>query len=182
MKFDVYNRFSREVQFTAEIECEESASDAIKMGLAVRWAVKAGASLAGADLADAYLDSFNFSGANLASVNLAGAYLSGANFSGAYLDGAYLDSSNLDGVRGINEFVKIIQIDTYPVAYTADVIQIGCERHTHEAWRAFDDEAILAMDGRKALRWWRKYKDWLFATIELCPARPTKTEKVEAAV
>jgi hypothetical protein len=29
------------------------------------------------------------------------------------------------------------------------------------------------MDGAKALAWWSKYKAWIFATIELCPAKPT---------
>ena len=52
IKFDVLNRFTGAVQFTAEIECDEGASVSVKLGLAVRWAVKAGAYLAGADLID----------------------------------------------------------------------------------------------------------------------------------
>jgi len=32
------------------------------------------------------------------------------------------------------------------------------------------------MDGKTALKFWRKYKDWIFQTIELCPANPTKQE------
>jgi hypothetical protein len=48
IKFDVTNRFSGQVQFTAEIDCDESTSRSIKLGLAVRWAVKAGADLVGA--------------------------------------------------------------------------------------------------------------------------------------
>ena len=60
IKFEVTNRWSGTVQFTAEIECDESVSYSIKLGLAVGWAVKtranlAGAYLAGADLARAYL-------------------------------------------------------------------------------------------------------------------------------
>lgn len=65
--------------------------------------------------------------------------------------------------------------DTYAIAYTSDVIQIGCERHTISEWAEFDDKRILEMDGKTALRWWRKYKDWIFQTIELCPAKPTGT-------
>src|SRR3990167_4152220 len=83
MKFEVRNHWSGEVQFTAEIECEESASTSIKLGLAVKWAVKSGANLSGADLSGAYL-----SGANLSGAYLSGADLSGADLSGAYLSGA----------------------------------------------------------------------------------------------
>ncbi len=93
-KFDVLNRFTGEVQFTAEIECAPDALPSVKLGLAVKWAVKAGANLAGAYLADAYL-----AGANLARANLAGAYLARANLAGAYLADAYLAGANLAGAK-----------------------------------------------------------------------------------
>jgi uncharacterized protein YjbI with pentapeptide repeats len=85
MKFDILNRFTGAVQFTAEIECAEDALSSIKLGLAVRCAVKARANLAGANLADA----------NLADANLAGAYLAGANLARANLADAYLAGANL---------------------------------------------------------------------------------------
>ena len=66
IKFDVLNRFSGAVQFTAEIDCADSAATSIKLSLAVRWAIKTGA---------------NLSGANLSRANLSGAYLSGAYLS-----------------------------------------------------------------------------------------------------
>ena len=153
MKFDVKSRFTGAVQFTADIDCEDDAPRAIKLGLAVKWAMKAGANFGNADLR----------GANLRGANLGGADLWGANLWGADLWGAH----------GINQYVKCIQIDTYPITYTAEVIQIGCERHTHQEWAEFDDASILQMDGRKALTWWRKYKAWLFQAIEMCPAKPT---------
>jgi hypothetical protein len=68
MKFEVRNRFSGAVQFTAEIECDEGASTSIKLGLAVRWAIKSRADLSGADLSGADL-----SGADLRSADLSGA-------------------------------------------------------------------------------------------------------------
>ena len=92
IKFDVLNRFTGAVQFTAEIECDEGASVSVKLGLAVRWAVKAGANLARANLAGADL-----AGANLARANLAGAYLARANLAGADLAGADLAGANLAG-------------------------------------------------------------------------------------
>lgn len=54
-KFDVLNRFTRAVQFTAEITCSPDASMSLKLGLAIKWAVKARANLSGADLSGADL-------------------------------------------------------------------------------------------------------------------------------
>ena len=85
IKFDVMNRFSGAVQFTAEIDCKENETTSIKLGRSVKWAIKAGANLADADLADAYLAGANLANADLADANLAGAYLAGAYLAGANL-------------------------------------------------------------------------------------------------
>ena len=85
IKFEVLNRFSGKVQFTAEIECGEDASKSIKLGLAVKWAIKTGANLSDADL----------SGADLRGADLRGANLGDANLRGADLKGAYLGDANL---------------------------------------------------------------------------------------
>ena len=100
IKFDVMNRFSGAVQFAAEIDCADDAPRSIKLGLAVRWAIKsraylAGAYLAGANLAGANLADANLAGANLADANLADAYLAGANLADANLAGANLADANL---------------------------------------------------------------------------------------
>ena len=60
MKFSIHNRFTNAVQFTADIDCAEGASEATKKGLAVLWALKNGAdlrwaTLTGADLTGATL-------------------------------------------------------------------------------------------------------------------------------
>jgi Pentapeptide repeats (8 copies) len=92
MKFDIKNRFTGALQFTAEIDCPEDAPSSIKIGLAVKWAIKTRAYLAGA-----YLSGANLTGTNLAGANLTGAYLSGADLSGANLAGAYLSGADLAG-------------------------------------------------------------------------------------
>ena len=61
-KFEVRNRWTNRVQFTAEITCTPDATIGVKIGLAVRWArdndavlrdaVLRGADLSGADLPD----------------------------------------------------------------------------------------------------------------------------------
>ena len=109
IKFDILNRFTGKVQFTAEMDCDEGASRSIKVGLAVRWALKndanlGGANLGGANLAGAYLRDANLGGANLAGANLRDANLGGANLRGANLGGANLGGANLAGayLRGAN--------------------------------------------------------------------------------
>jgi len=74
-KFEVRNRWTNAVQFTAEITCAPDASVSLKLGLAVEWARKNGANLSDADL----------SGANLSDADLIGASLIGANLSYASL-------------------------------------------------------------------------------------------------
>ena len=139
MKFDVLNRFTGEVQFTAEIECKDDELPSVKLGLAIEWAYKTRANLDGANLDGAYLARANLDGANLAGAYLAGANLDGANLAGAYLaranlDGAYLARANLDGKKLIGER-PILQIgglgsrNAYLVSYnTEDGIKIkaGC--------------------------------------------------------
>ena len=97
LKFDVRNRFTGAVQFTAEIDCRDDASTSIKLGLAIKWAIKSGANLSGAYLSGADLSGAYLSGANLSGAYLSGADLSGADLSGAYLSGAYLSGANLSG-------------------------------------------------------------------------------------
>ena len=129
--------------------------------------------LNGANLDGANLGRANLYGANLRDANLYGANLNGANLGRANLDRANLDRANLNGASGVNDHIKCIQIDTYPITYTSEVMQIGCQRHGLTEWAEFSDAQIRAMDGVKALEWWGKYSAWIFATIALCPAKPT---------
>jgi uncharacterized protein YjbI with pentapeptide repeats len=92
---------------TVEIDCANGASESIKLGLAVRAALKNGANLSravlsGADLSGAILSCANLSGAKLSGANLYGADLYGAdlscaNLSSAKLSGANLSDANLSG-------------------------------------------------------------------------------------
>jgi uncharacterized protein YjbI with pentapeptide repeats len=104
MKFEIRNRLTGSVQFTAEIECAADAPTSIKIGLAVKWALKSranlsGANLSGADLSGANLSGANLSGANLSRADLFGADLFGANLFGANLSGANLSRADLFGAN-----------------------------------------------------------------------------------
>jgi uncharacterized protein YjbI with pentapeptide repeats len=190
-KFAVKSRWPKRPLFTAEIACPDSAPESVRLGLAVVWGHQNGANLwdadlwganlAGADLRDANLRDASLRDASLVGADLRGADLWGANLAGAdlrdaNLRDANLGGANLNGAHGLNDWIKCLQIETYPICYTAEVMQIGCESHTLDEWREFDDERIIRMDGKRALQFWRKYKDWIFQTIELCPALPTGGE------
>ena len=169
MQFEIKSRWSGAVIFTAYIEADESASASIKLGLAVKEAVKARADLSCANLRGAYLR-----GAYLRGAYLRGAYLRDADLSCADLRDADLRGAYLNGVCGLNDWIKNIQIEDWPITYTAEVMQIGCQRHPLDAWRNFSDAEIRAMDGRKALTFWHKWRETIFKIIEMAPAQPTK--------
>jgi hypothetical protein len=95
MKYDVFNRFNGDVQFTAEIDCNDDTSTSVQLGLSVKWALKNSVNLSDADLIGADLSGANLSDANLRDAYLLGADLSGANLSDAYLRGADLSDANL---------------------------------------------------------------------------------------
>ena len=96
-----------------------------------------------------------------------------ANLSEADLRVADLRGANLNWAIGNMVEVKSLQLDTYAITYwlDGDVIRlaIGCQSHTLYAWKGFSDAEIRAMDGRKALEWWMKWKDHLLKTIEMSP-------------
>ena len=85
IKFEIRNRWSGWVQFTAEIDCSEDASLGVKIGLAVKWAFSSGAVLRDADLSGAVLRGADLRGADLRDADLRGAVLSGAVLRGADL-------------------------------------------------------------------------------------------------
>jgi hypothetical protein len=95
IKFDVLNRFTGAVQFTAEIDCDESELTSIKLGLAIQWGYDNKKSLKGAYMARANLARANLAGADLARANLEGANLAGADLARANLEGAYMEGANL---------------------------------------------------------------------------------------
>jgi uncharacterized protein YjbI with pentapeptide repeats len=97
MKFDIRNRFTGAVQFTAEIDCADDVPTSIKIGLAVKWALENRASLAGARLDRASLVGASLDGASLDGASLVGARLDRASLDRASLDGASLAGASLDG-------------------------------------------------------------------------------------
>lgn len=98
--------------------------------------------------------------------DLSGAELSGVNLSDADLNGASFKNAYLSDVTGNMKELRSMQIETYTIAYTNTIMQIGCENHLINDWFKFDDGRILKMDGKKALKFWRKWKPILKLIIE----------------
>jgi len=167
--------------------------DADLRGTCLRDANLRGADLSGAYLCDANLRGVNLSGAylhdaDLRNVDLCGANLRNANLRGADLSDAYLRGADLRGTclrnatytNGAPITKELLQISGlhYPVLIIDDHIQIGCEFHSIEDWRKFDDARILEMDGSSALKFWKAHKDQIMG---LCDAtgRPIQQPEVE---
>jgi hypothetical protein len=150
-KYEVRNRWTNAVQFTAEITCAPDAPMSVKLGLAVRWGVEnkadlRGAYLRGTNLSDANLSGADLRGAYLRGANLRGANLRGADLSGAYLSGAYLSGADLSGAdlsgeKVIRTFASLDRSDGYQFrAFALEAggvkIQAGCRWFTPEEYRA----------------------------------------------
>ena len=118
------------------------------------------ANLSGANLIGAIL-----SGANLSGAILSDADLSGANLRGADLSDANLSGANLWSTIGNGRELKSIHCGTYDIAFTRDVMQIGCKRFLVADWFSFDDKAIASMDVG-ALDFWRVWKPILQQIVE----------------
>jgi len=136
---------------TVTIECDPSALSGVKLGIAVRVAVKSRADLSGANLTGAYLSRADLSGAdltgayltgaNLSRANLTGAYLSGADLSGANLTGANLSRAKINGEPVTRCFARIMRDDGYSfLAFTLESggvkIMAGCRWFTVAEFRA----------------------------------------------
>jgi len=95
--YDIKNRYTGSVIYSAKIECPSDAPDGVKKGLAIREAVNAGVILSRADLCGADLSRADLCGADLSRADLCGADLSRADLCGANLSGADLSRANLSG-------------------------------------------------------------------------------------
>jgi hypothetical protein len=113
MEFKILNRFSGKVQFTAEIDCKEDDATSIKIGLAVKWAIKTSANLCSANLCSANLCSADLSYADLSYADLSSANLCSANLSYADLSYANLCSANLSyaNLTETKAMVKIMGVE-----------------------------------------------------------------------
>jgi len=171
MKIEIKRRFSGSILFTHEAEDNSmklTLEAAVSAGANLAGANLAGANLAGANLVGAYLVGANLDGANLDGANLARANLDGANLDDANLDDANLDDANLDGANLDGEILTKAPISvlnlTWPVLITEGFMRIGCQRHSHEEWKSFDNGTIQRMESRAAEFW----AQWKLLLLAMC--------------
>ena len=120
------------------------------------------------DLYNTLFINATFKHASLRNVNLTNANLRNTNFSHCSLYNSTLTNVNLQGTIGNMQQIKSFQIEKYPIAYTAELIQIGHECHTIDKWNNYSDAIIATMD-YDALKWWQKWRSTLFKIIEISP-------------
>jgi uncharacterized protein YjbI with pentapeptide repeats len=144
ISFAIKNRWTGSVIFTAEIDATDETATSIKLGLAVRVAVKAKAYLSGADLSGAYLSGADLSGADLRWADLRGADLSGADLRGADLRGADLRGADLRGAPIIEDIhAKVYAAASQPGAL--DMWQWHCgTSHCRAGW-------VVTLAGKEGL-------------------------------
>ena len=161
MKFDILNKFTGKVIFTADIdECAEDELPSIQLGLAVKCAVENHANLSYANLSSANLSYANLRSADLYSADLRSADLNHADLHSAnlrYADLSYADLSYADLV--------VILLPIWTVYVQSTYTRIGCKHFKNSEWLSFADEEIAGMDN-KALEWWNKYKPIIEAAIK----------------
>jgi len=140
-------------------------------GADMSYADMRGADMSYADMRGANMSYANMSGANMRGADMRGADMSyadmrGANMSYANMSGANMRGADMRGAVGNMEEVKSMQLEKYMIAFTSDILCIGCQQHTIEEWASFTDEKISQMD-HGALEWWKKWKDFIFTAIKM---------------
>ena len=171
--YEIKSRYIGIVLFSGEYESfKECVEDAVRKktnlyGADLGWTGLEKAYLRGANLKWANLEWANLYGANLKGAYLEEVNLGRANLYRAYLEGANLKNASLWNTTGNGKEIKNIKgLDTYKVAYTSEVLQIGCENHPIKDWWGFSDDEILKMDGDKALRFWRENKEKIMRVVK----------------
>jgi uncharacterized protein YjbI with pentapeptide repeats len=165
MNIEIKHRFTGNVLYACDAENLKTAVvKAAKSGAYLGGADLGGADLGGADLRCAYLGGADLGGADLGGADLRCAYLGGADLRGAYLGGAYLRGAYLGGEKLAISPISITGL-YWDVLISESYMVIGCQRHEHSKWKAFDDETISDM-ASNALAFWKQNKSFLMAACK----------------
>jgi hypothetical protein len=172
MKFDVLDRIG-DVKFTAEIDCAEEAPTNIKLGLAVKWAIKNRVDLSCTDLQYADLRRAGLQYADLRSAalnhaDLRYASLRYADLRYATLSDANLHDTNLRHADLSHTDMRVLQTGGWTCYIQGKHIRIGCQYHSVEAWEKFTDDEISEME-LDALAWWKAWKPIILAVQATIP-------------
>ena len=117
--------------------------------------------LSSADLRSANLSSVNLSSADLRSANLSSVNLSSANLRSANLRSADLKETKYTDKITIERAPLFIQGLNWDITILDEHMKIGCELHLIKDWAEYDNQRILEMDGKTALKFWKANKEGL---------------------
>ena len=123
----------------------------------------------------------NLRGANLSGADLSGAYLIGANLRGANLSGANLSYADLSyaDLSGANLNGSDLIIITWPhweTYITPGHIRIGCQSHSLDEWKNFNDDQIEKMSSL-ALDFWKQNKELIIGLCERFEVKKFEVKK-----
>lgn len=172
MKYTIRTRYTSEPHCDAFITTDLNRTRGHKLGLAVLWAIENDVDIRGTDLSGAILRSMNLSGVDFSDCNLIDADISYASINGTVFEGACITNIKFEGVNGINDYFKCMQVGDWPIAYNSTHLQVGRQRHTFDEWCSFSYQDIAEM-GVKATNFVTQHDQWLEDTIERFPAKPT---------
>ncbi|RYL19998.1 pentapeptide repeat-containing protein [Acinetobacter baumannii] len=145
-KSEIKNRWTEEVLFTCDVP------DGMESGMIARHALES------AIAEDANLRGADLRGADLRGANLRGADLRGADLRDANLRGADLFGADLFGAKASPLIVYGLRWDV--IINGLGKMRIGCQEHSVEDWKSFDDARITRMDS-EALEFWNQHKSML---------------------
>ena len=114
----------------------------------------------------AKLEGANLKGANLEGAYLRDAYLRDANLKGAYLKDANLKGAYLEGATGNNREIKTLQLGTYIVNFTSEMLYVGCKSMLIEDLDSITGRILENMDGQDAVDWWAKWGEIIKMILE----------------
>lgn len=82
----------------------------------------------------------------------------------ANLRGANLEGAKYEEIEIKNTIITITNLDYFCLIFSG-YIKLGCKIYKVEEWENFTDEEIIKMDGKNAIKFWKKWKNVL---IEMC--------------
>lgn len=112
----------------------------------------------------------DFRGSELDNSSFSDCDLTGCNFWEASLLNIRLDNVYLMDTIGNGKEIKSLQIGTFTIVYTCNLLQVGCKIYPIDKWSTFTNRDLLEMGGREAAKFWNYHGDEILNLVRLSPA------------
>lgn len=101
--------------------------------------------------------------------NFFGANIKTSNFMSARFSDCDINLENMESLFGNGKQIKSMFISDYPIVWTSEYLQIGCQKKTIEEWRALDKEKANELIDF-GWSWWEEHRDFIVNAIKEYPA------------